>query len=415
MEIVAYSTVAMTLGLVVTRPRVTPGWRLSPAMAAFAGVFVLLAVGIVRPEHFTRAITNLWSPFVAIGAIMVMTEAALEVGLLDWWAQRVDKRAGSVGQLFTLVYGLGVLTAATLNNDAAILLLTPLVVSLVRRRYPDRPDLILPFAFAVFMSAGVAALPVSNPMNMVVAEFTGISFNDYALHMIPVAIAGWLVAYATLRLLFRRQLSARLPSQSRSQDKTLDWPKVLMMVLLGSVLVAYPVFGFFGGPVWAVASCGALMSLALLRTARNKNPVQALVEGVSWGTLAFLFAVLVISMGLFEVGLVDRLQGLYAGGDVWTVGATSAVGSAILNNHPMSHLNMMALETIGSSDVSVLSALVGGDLGPRLLPMGSLAGLLWIEMLRRQGVGIKLGTFVKIGVIVAVPTMAASLAILAAY
>jgi len=415
MEIVAYSTVAMTLGLVVTRPRVTPRWRLSPAMAAFAGVLVLLAVGIVRPEHFVRAITNLWSPFVAIAAIMVMTETALEVGLLDWWSQRVDSRAGSVGQLFTLVYGLGVLTAATLNNDAAILLLTPLVVSLVRRRYPDRPDLILPFAFAVFMSAGVAALPVSNPMNMVVAEFTGISFNVYALHMIPVAISGWVIAYATLRFLFRRQLSARVVSQSRSHDKALDWPKVLMMVLLGCVLVAYPVFGFFGGPVWAVASCGALMSLALLRTARNKNPLQAVVEGVSWGTLAFLFAVLVISMGLFEVGLVDRLQGLYAGGDVWTVGATSAVGSAILNNHPMSHLNMMALEAIGSSDVSVLSALVGGDLGPRLLPMGSLAGLLWIEMLRRQGVGIKLGTFVKIGVIVAVPTMVASLAILAAY
>ena len=47
--------------------------------------------------------------------------------------------------------------------------------------------------------------------------------------------------------------------------------------------------------------------------------------------------VLILSMGLFEVGLVDRLTGLYADAGIATVGAVSAVGSAVLNNHPMSH------------------------------------------------------------------------------
>lgn len=79
-----------------------------------------------------------------------------------------------------------VITSTAFNNDAAILLLTPLIITLVRRRYPDRPEMAEPMAFAVFMSAGVAALPVSNPMNMVVAEFMGISFNNYARHMVPI-------------------------------------------------------------------------------------------------------------------------------------------------------------------------------------------------------------------------------------
>jgi arsenical pump membrane protein len=78
----------------------------------------------------------------------------------------------------------------------------------------------------------------------------------------------------------------------------------------------------------------------------------------------------------------------------------------------MSHLNMLALDSAGSGDTGVFAALVGGDLGPRLLPMGSLAGLLWLEMLRRQGVEIKLGQFMKVGAIVTVPALAASLAIL---
>ena len=47
--------------------------------------------------------------------------------------------------------------------------------------------------------------------------------------------------------------------------------------------------------------------------------------------------------------------------------------------------------------------------------MGSLAGLLWMEALRRQGCGISIASFIRTGVIVAVPTIAVSLAILSLY
>ncbi len=100
------------------------------------------------------------------------------------------------------------------------------------------------------------------------------------------------------------------------------------------------------------------------------------------------------------------------GSGAGTVGVTSAVGSALLNIHPMSYLNMLALESSGGGDAGVFAALIGGDLGPRLLPMGSLAGLLWLEMLRRQGVRISLRQFAFNGALVTVPTIAASLAIL---
>jgi len=122
-----------------------------------------------------------------------------------------------------------------------------------------------------------------------------------------------------------------------------------------------------------------------------------------------------LSVGLRNVGFVDHLSALYQSTSLFGVGATSAVGSAVLNNHPMSHLNMMALESVGAADVGVLAALVGGDLGPRLLPIGSLAGLLWLELLRRQGVDIRLRQFVKVGVIVTIPTLVASLAILSLF
>jgi hypothetical protein len=55
-----------------------------------------------------------------------------------------------------------------------------------------------------------------------------------------------------------------------------------------------------------------------------------------------------------------------------------------------------------------------GDLGPRLLPMGSLAALLWLDLLRRHGVHISTSKFILVGFPVTVPSLALSLLLLIA-
>ena len=77
----------------------------------------------------------------------------------------------------------------------------------------------------------------------------------------------------------------------------------------------------------------------------------------------------------------------------------------------MSLLNMMALGDHGGSR-PLLAALVGGDIGPRLLPIGSLAGLLWMDLLRRSGVEISIGKFFRLGTLILVPTLTLSLVML---
>jgi arsenical pump membrane protein len=114
------------------------------------------------------------------------------------------------------------------------------------------------------------------------------------------------------------------------------------------------------------------------------------------------------------VGAVDLLASIYrcaatgSGRQLATIGVTSAIGSALIDNHPMSILNMMAIDA-SHDPRPLLAALVGGDIGPRLLPIGSLAGLLWMDLLRRSGVEIGIGRFVRLGTIVLIPTLAASL------
>jgi arsenical pump membrane protein len=337
-------------------------------------------------------------PLLGIVALMVMAAAAQRTGVVVLLAERVFAGAARTAtRLFLGVFALSFVTAAVLNNDSAILLLTPAVVLLVRRRWPGEPRLVVAFAFAVFLAAGVAPLVLSNPMNMIVASYAGIDFNAYARTMIPVALVGSVVAATVVALLFRRTLAAAPAVRvEESRRQPLRPAQKQLLAVVGAVLLACPFVAYFGGPVGVVAGVGAIAAVA-----------------IAWDILLFLALVNILGAGLRNVGLVTSLASLYSHTGLVGIGVGSAIGSAILNNHPMAVLDMLALREVpGATSRDVLAALVGGDIGPRLLPMGSLAGLLWTDLLRRQGVEVPLGRFVLVGLAVLVPTLAISLLLL---
>lgn len=417
-QVIAYGTAFVTIGLVLSLPRTRIGPSLGPAAAGAFGVAVLLAAGVVSLDDLAGGFAVLWRPFVAVLSLMVMTSVAERLGVLEYFTTLIRPSPGeAVARTFRNVFVLGVVTSAALNNDAAVLLLTPLVVDLARRTYPERPDLVVPFAFAVFTAAGVAPLVTANPMNLVVADVAGIGFNAYAARMIPIAIAGWITAYLMLRLVFRRQLRAAIPAAPRRRDVRLSSGGTQFLALMLVSLGSYPVLSYAGGPVWIVAAATAVLGVALCRYHRAASP-RALVAAVSWETLVFLFCVFVIAIGLRNVGFVDRIADLYAApageaAKALLIGVSSAVGSAVLNNHPMSIINALAIGRLPEPRQDlILAALIGGDLGPRLLPMGSLAALLWLAALRRQGVQIGATGFVRVGVAVTIPALAVSLLLL---
>jgi len=414
-EAAAFSSLAVTVGLALARPRIGRRFRITPALAAAIGVGLTLIFGVVHPSDVGEAASSLWRALATIASIMVLTAAARRLGVLDRLAPMALARAeGSAERHFALVFAMSAVTAAVLNNDAAILLLTPLVVLHVRYVYAD-PRMQIPFAFAVYMAAGVAPLVVSNPMNFIVAQLVGIGFNEYALRMLPIAIAGWIVSFVVLHRLFRAELRLGQAGMRTAAKPPRTWsrPQIEALVVLLVVLLAYPVASFLDQPIWGVAVAGAALALWVCHRHGSGRPVDVLRKDVSWDTLGFLLGVLVLAFGLRNVGFVGQLSDLYESASVWTIGFVSAIGSAIINNHPMALINLLAIgDTIEPTKTDYLAALIGGDLGPRLAPIGSLAGLLWYASLRTLGVHVPVTKFMRIGVAVTVPSIAASLLIL---
>jgi arsenical pump membrane protein len=320
---------------------------------------------------------------------------------------------------FGVVFIVAALVATLFNNDAAILVLTPMIVRLVRRRYPKRPYLTTPFAFAVFGAAGVAPLVISNPINLVVSSHAGIGFNEYSKVMIPVAMAGLAVAFVALCVCFRKEIADNKGGSGELAAPPGPWTKAekyAALVIAGG-LGTYPLMSLINGPVWLVAFAGAFAGVQVCRRYKVAEPPE-LLRAVAWDVLVFLLGVFVMAQGLRMSGVVGNLTSMYAApasatGRVFLIGTMSAIGSALLNNHPMAILNALAITDMPAVEHrDVLAALIGGDLGPRLLPIGSLAGLLWLRALGKDGVEIPLRLFARVGAALTVPALLVSLVVL---
>jgi arsenical pump membrane protein len=418
-QAVAYSTLALTVTLALARPRLRPSQLYAtPGIAALFGVIVLMVLRLIGVADLVGAMRVQWRPLLSVAGIMLMTGVVAEVGAFERLAARIEiyARRTSAARAFALVFAASVATPSLLNNDAAVLLLTPLVIALGRRLYPGRDDVVEAFAFAVFLAPGVAPLVVSNPMNMIVAEYAGIPFNAYAATMLPISAAGALLTYALLRGRFAGALAGAVAERRAVVVPARHPAERGVVALLVIVVGAYPVAAALGAQTWSVTVAGAMAAFALARLHRVA-PARTLARHVSVDILVFLWGVFLIVAGLRHVGLVGSLASFYglapdgSVAQLALVGGSAALGSALVDNHPMSILNLLALGH--GQERTLYAALVGGDLGPRLLPLGSLAGLLWMELLRRAGVKITLGRFVRLGTLVLVPTLILSLALLA--
>jgi arsenical pump membrane protein len=89
----------------------------------------------------------------------------------------------------------------------------------------------------------------------------------------------------------------------------------------------------------------------------------------------------------------------------WGAGLIVAVASNLMNNLPAGLIAGTAVQAAGVSTHITNAVLIGVDLGPNLSVTGSLATILWLTALKREGLTIDAWTFLKLGAIIMPPAL----------
>ncbi|MBL8114494.1 MAG: anion transporter, partial [Acidobacteria bacterium] len=164
-----------------------PRLRLLPLdrpAGALLGACLTVSFGILTPGKALAAVNA--ETLLLLFGLMGVGAFLADSGLLDRASEALLARAGTPARLLgLLVWGAGGLSALV-TNDAVCVLGAPLVVAWIERSKLPRLPFLLGLATAA--NTGSVATLVGNPQNMLCATLGGLSYRDYAFHMLPVAL-----------------------------------------------------------------------------------------------------------------------------------------------------------------------------------------------------------------------------------
>jgi arsenical pump membrane protein len=409
--IATWAIAALATGGVVARP-----FRLPEAVWAVLGAGLLVALGLLPMADAWRGVAKGADVYLFLVGMMLLAETARREGLFDVVAAAaVNAARGSRGRLFALVYAVGVLVTAFLSNDATAVVLTPAVWAVCKTAKADP----LPYLFICAFVANAASflLPISNPANLVVFAGHMPSLWDWGRRFAlasAVSIAGtFIVLRLTQRAALRGVCEVRVDQPSLTPGGWVAAAGIgaAAIVLLGVSALGVPM----GAPTCILGILAA--GLVLIRTRSAPWP---LLKGVSWSILPLVAGLFVLVEALDRTGLIGLVARLLAAaiersaeGAALVAGAVLALTSNLINNLPAGLIAGAALVQAHAPERTSDAVLIGVDLGPNLSVTGSLATILWLSAIRREGQDVGFWRFLRLGALIMpaalVPALAARL------
>ncbi len=323
--------------------------------------------------------------------------------------------SGQKRLFFSLYCMVAVLTVFT-SNDVIVLSFTPFICYFAGEAKIDP----LPYLAAEFVAANTwsMALIIGNPTNIYLATAFGVDFASYFLVMILPTVAAGGVSLLALYLLFRKKLSLPILGHAE-RDTVSDRPALVIgLVHLGACTLLLAVSSYIGVEMWivALAAAGSLFVCnGILALVRREKPRALLgcVRRAPWQLIPFLLGMFIMTEALAMQGTTAAIgTALKTEFPVPVYGALSFAASNLINNIPMS---VFFSSMIGASDAglgAVYATVVGSNLGAFFTPIGALAGLMFSSILAGHGVKFGYKDFLKLGVCVALPALAAALGVL---
>jgi arsenical pump membrane protein len=399
--------VVVSIVLMLIRPRNIP-----EVYWIGSGVFLLLVFRSVPLKLAARAAAKASDVCLFLIGMMLLSELARNHGVFDWLsAVAVRSANGSRSRLFALVYSAGTLVTIFMSNDATAVVLTPAILTAVRKAKVDP----LPYLFVCALIANAASflLPISNPANLVVFHDRMPPLGRWLMSFGVPCLLSIGATFIVMRWLFRNQLRASI--EGRIEAKPLGRNGGLVLAGLALMVVVLLAASSLGKDLGLPTCLAALAITAVVSIRARRNPL-ILAREISWGTLALVAGLFVMVDAMESVGAMQQTKEWL----VWaqTLGSTTgtfltafAVGIAnnLVNNLPLGLIAGSTLKATHANGLIADAVLIGVDLGPNLSITGSLATILWLIALRKEKLEVSFWDFLKVGAVAMPVALAVSI------
>ncbi len=415
MSIVPILIFFVTLALVLIRPK-----YLGIGFSACLGGLAAYLFGYVTNADVLEVVRLTWNATLAFVSLVVICFILDKIGIFEWAAIKIIKLSkGSYKKLFINLILFGAIVAAFFSNDGAALILTPIIIAKMRLlKVPH--DKIFPFIIAGGFIADGASLPLvtSNLVNIVAADFFHVSYGQYAKHMVVPFIVSVGASLLVLSLLYKKSLAGipktdwQLPQENPIKSKLLSSASFLIVVLM---FAGCFVGGYYNVPVSLLLMPAAII-LSFLAFSQKVISIKSVYQATPFSIIFFALGMFLVVLSLKFAGFIDLLTQLIEwfagfGNLVATVstGLIASVLSCFVNNLPAIMVKSLAIShvewTLLQERLLTMANIIGCDIGPKMFPIGSLATLLWLHLLEKKGFKVKFGYFVKVGIILTLPTV----------
>lgn len=408
-HLLTWSIAAAATAGVILRPL-----RVPEAVWAVAGAALLVGSGLLSVSAALQGVGKGTDVYLFLLGMMLLAELARETGLFDWLAALAASHArGSAVRLFGLVYLVGIVVTVFLSNDATAVVLTPAVAAVARAARVNEP---VPYLLICAFIANAASfvLPISNPANLVI----------YASRMPP--LTSWLVAFALpsllavaatygiLRYTQRRPLQQPVPVRVTTPALAVEGRIAAAGIAVTAVLLMLA--SQEGWRLGLTTSLAGVVTWGVGTLIRRSLLWRSLRE-VSWGVIPLVAGLFVLVEALDQSGVISLLGNLLSlqaqrspALSAASAGFVVGVAANLTNNLPAGLVAGTAVQAANLPGSMARAILIGVDLGPNLSVTGSLATILWLSALRREGIHVDAREFLRLGVLIMPPALLLALA-----
>ncbi len=375
------------------------------------GALLLIVCRLIPLRMAGHAIAEGTDVYLFLTGMMLLAQLAQMHGVFDWLATVAIKKAkGSRTRLFALIYGVGTLVTIFMSNDATAVVLTPAVLSAVKKSKGEP----LPYLFICAFIANAASfvLPISNPANLVVFHGDMPPLSQWLGMFTAASILSIATTYAVLYWYCRGDLQGKIESQVK--DGHLSTAGKLTLGGIGLVAVVLLTASALGKDLGLPTCITALLITAVISFREHTRPI-VIAREISWSVLPLVAGLFVLVEAVNSVGALQAVSRTLQVVHFWPPVASALAGAFgvgiaanLVNNLPLGLIAGASVKTAHISGALRNAVLIGVDLGPNLSVTGSLATILWLIAIRKEGLNVSAWKFLKVGLLVMPPALALS-------